>query len=78
LANNSDDYEPEDDGVGTGRKETNFTVLTINEIMDEQMSQINRIAELFEVRHARSGDFFAEFRFMPFFHPFIINIRLEP
>jgi ariadne-1 len=44
-----DDYEPEDDTVGAGRKESNFTVLTINEIMDEQMSQISRVAELFEV-----------------------------
>ena len=52
---NRDDYEPEDDTVGAGRKESNFTVLTINEIMDEQMSQISRVAELFEVCEGGSG-----------------------
>ena len=40
--------------VVAARKESNFTVLTINEIMDEQMSQISRVAELFEVREPRS------------------------
>lgn len=46
----SDDYGAEDDTVSHNRKESNYTVLTINDIMDEQMSQINRIAEVFEVR----------------------------
>lgn len=54
LGKNRDAFEPEDDLVVTGRKESNFTVLTINEIMEEQMSQINRVAELFEVREMRS------------------------
>ena len=50
MAHFRDDYEPDDDAGLHGKRESNFTTLTINDIMDEQMSQINRIAELFEVR----------------------------
>lgn len=62
MFENRDAYEPDDEPLPPSRKESNFTVLTINEIMDEQMNQINRISELFEVR---SGGCFthSQFRF---------------
>lgn len=50
---NSDNYDQDDDPITTGKKESNYTVLTINEIIEEQKSQINRVAELFEVRLRR-------------------------
>lgn len=60
-----DPYEPDDEPLPPSRKESNFTVLTINEIMDEQMSQISRIAELFEVREPGSNALFLTPPFRP-------------
>lgn len=45
-----DDIDFEDEEIMEIKKESNFTILTKEDMMKEQTDQISKIAEIFEVR----------------------------